>query len=65
MRYIDLMGGQKPHLLIKTINNLGAETVVGPFHSAIGEFSGAGPTGVGGHRSPAGKAQRSEAPTRT
>ena len=28
MRYIDLMGGQKPHLLIKTINNLGAETVV-------------------------------------
>lgn len=28
MRYIDLMGGQKPHLLVKTINNLGAETVV-------------------------------------
>ena len=28
MRYIDLMGGQKPHLLIKTMNNLGAETVV-------------------------------------
>jgi RHS repeat-associated protein len=28
MSYIDLMGGQKPHLLIKTINNLGAETVV-------------------------------------
>ena len=28
MRYIDLMGGQKPHLLIKTTNNLGAETVV-------------------------------------
>ena len=28
MRYIDLMGGQKPHLLIKTGNNLGAETVV-------------------------------------
>jgi RHS repeat-associated protein len=28
MRYIDLMGGQKPHLLIKTVNNLGAETVV-------------------------------------
>ncbi|UCE75905.1 MAG: hypothetical protein JSU62_08450, partial [Gammaproteobacteria bacterium] len=26
MRYIDLMGGQKPHLLIKTVNNLGAET---------------------------------------
>ncbi len=28
MRYLSLMGGQKPHLLIKTINNLGAETVV-------------------------------------
>jgi hypothetical protein len=28
MRYIDLMGGQKPHLLIKTINNLGAEIMV-------------------------------------
>jgi Salmonella virulence plasmid 65kDa B protein/Insecticide toxin TcdB middle/N-terminal region len=28
MRYIDLMGGQKPHLLIKTENNMGAETVV-------------------------------------
>ena len=28
MRYIDLMGGQKPHLLIKTVNNLGAETMV-------------------------------------
>jgi RHS repeat-associated protein len=28
MQYIDLMGGQKPHLLIKTVNNLGAETVV-------------------------------------
>ncbi|HEV8714046.1 MAG TPA: SpvB/TcaC N-terminal domain-containing protein [Candidatus Binatia bacterium] len=26
MRYVDLMGGQKPHLLIKTVNNLGAET---------------------------------------
>lgn len=26
MRYIDLMGGQKPHLLIKSVNNLGAET---------------------------------------
>jgi len=26
MRYIDLMGGQKPHLLVKTVNNLGAET---------------------------------------
>src|SRR5262249_4253616 len=28
MRYIDLMGGQKPHLLKKTVNNLGAETTV-------------------------------------
>jgi RHS repeat-associated protein len=28
MRYIHLMGGQKPHLLIKTVNNLGAETEV-------------------------------------
>ena len=28
MRYVDLMGGQKPHLLIKTVNNLGAETLV-------------------------------------
>lgn len=28
MRYIDLMGGQKPHLLVKAVNNLGAETVV-------------------------------------
>jgi RHS repeat-associated protein len=28
MRYIDLMGGQKPHLLVKTVNNMGAETVV-------------------------------------
>ncbi|RYD38426.1 MAG: toxin, partial [Verrucomicrobiaceae bacterium] len=28
MRYIDLMGGQKPHLLVKTVNNLGAETAV-------------------------------------
>jgi hypothetical protein len=28
MRYIDLMGGQQPHLLVKTANNLGAETVV-------------------------------------
>ncbi len=26
MRYVSLMGGQKPHLLVKTINNLGAET---------------------------------------
>jgi RHS repeat-associated protein len=29
LHYIDLMGGQKPHLLIKTVNNLGAETLVG------------------------------------
>lgn len=28
MRYLDLMGGQKPHLLVKTVNNLGAETIV-------------------------------------
>jgi RHS repeat-associated protein len=28
MRYIDLMGGQKPHLLTRSLNNLGAETVV-------------------------------------
>ncbi|KAB2832424.1 MAG: toxin, partial [Candidatus Brocadia sp.] len=28
MRYLDLMGGQKPHLLIKSVNNLGAETHV-------------------------------------
>jgi RHS repeat-associated protein len=26
MRYVNLMGSQKPHLLIRTINNLGAET---------------------------------------
>jgi RHS repeat-associated protein len=28
MRYIDLMGGQKPHLLTRVRNNLGAETMV-------------------------------------
>ena len=28
LRYIDLMGGQKPHLLIGVVNNLGAETVI-------------------------------------
>ena len=28
MRYIDLMGRNKPHLLIKSVNNLGAETIV-------------------------------------
>lgn len=28
MRYVELMGGSKPHLLIKTVNNLGAETCV-------------------------------------
>lgn len=28
MRYIDLMGGQKPHLLVSIANNLGAETHV-------------------------------------
>jgi RHS repeat-associated protein len=26
MRYVNLMGGQKPHLLVRTVNNLGAET---------------------------------------
>jgi hypothetical protein len=26
MHYLDLMGGQKPHLLVKTVNNLGGET---------------------------------------
>ena len=28
MLYIDLMGGQKPHLLVNSKNNMGAETVV-------------------------------------
>jgi RHS repeat-associated protein len=28
LRYIDLMGGQKPHLLVSVTNNLGAETRV-------------------------------------
>ncbi|MBP8276482.1 MAG: hypothetical protein KAX55_06310 [Propionivibrio sp.] len=28
MRYVNLMGGTKPHLLIRTINNLGAETQI-------------------------------------
>jgi RHS repeat-associated protein len=28
LRYIELMGGQKPHLLVKSVNNLGAETLV-------------------------------------
>jgi hypothetical protein len=28
MRYIDLMGGNKPHLLVHTTNNMGAETEV-------------------------------------
>lgn len=28
MRYVNLMGRQKPHLLVRTINNLGAETRV-------------------------------------
>ncbi|MBA3242865.1 MAG: VCBS repeat-containing protein, partial [Acidobacteria bacterium] len=28
MRYVDLMGGRKPHLLLRTVNNLGAETLV-------------------------------------
>ncbi|GLV54301.1 hypothetical protein KDH_11490 [Dictyobacter sp. S3.2.2.5] len=28
VRYIDLMGGQKPHLLLSIKNNLGAETII-------------------------------------
>jgi RHS repeat-associated protein len=28
MRYIDLMGGNKPHLMVQVSNNLGAETIV-------------------------------------
>jgi RHS repeat-associated protein len=28
MRYVDLMGANKPHLLVRTVNNLGAETRV-------------------------------------
>jgi RHS repeat-associated protein len=28
MRYIDLMGGQKPHLLVRCVNTLGAETIL-------------------------------------
>jgi hypothetical protein len=28
MRYVNLMGSEKPHLLVKTVNNLGAETRV-------------------------------------
>jgi len=28
LRYIDLMGGQKPHLMVRVRNNMGAETVV-------------------------------------
>jgi RHS repeat-associated protein len=28
MRYIDLMGSQKPHLLVKVANNLGAQTLI-------------------------------------
>jgi len=29
MRYVNLMGGLKPHLLVQTVNNLGAETRIG------------------------------------
>lgn len=29
VRYVDLMGGQKPHLLVSTANNMGAETRIG------------------------------------
>src|SRR5690606_10021237 len=28
MQYMDLMGGQKPHLLTRTFNNLGVETFI-------------------------------------
>jgi RHS repeat-associated protein len=28
MRYIDLMGGRKPHLMVRSRNNMGAETVL-------------------------------------
>ena len=28
MRYVNLMGDKKPHLLVRTLNNLGAETTV-------------------------------------
>jgi len=28
LRYLDLMGGQKPHLLVRTNNNLGLETTI-------------------------------------
>ena len=28
MRYIDLMGGQKPHLLVSETNNLGDTSVI-------------------------------------
>jgi RHS repeat-associated protein len=33
LRYIDLMGGKKPHLLLKSVNNLGAETQIEYAHS--------------------------------
>jgi len=36
MRYVDLMGRQKPHLLIKTINNLGTETSID--YASSGKF---------------------------
>jgi len=36
MRYIDLMGGEKPHLLVRSRNNLGAETRV--FYSPSTKF---------------------------
>ncbi|MFI1700711.1 SpvB/TcaC N-terminal domain-containing protein [Streptomyces bobili] len=29
VRYVDLLGGRKPHLLVRTANNLGAETRIG------------------------------------
>ena len=36
MRYIDLMGGQKPHLLVSSKNNMGAETQV--YYTASTKF---------------------------
>lgn len=29
LRYVDLLGGNKPHLLVRVVNNLGAETAIG------------------------------------
>jgi len=35
VRYVDLMGGGKPHLLVRAVNNLGAETHVGYASSTV------------------------------